>query len=175
MQAAAEDTLQGARARRRAGLRAWLLVLPLAAFIAVTFVAPLGAMLTRSVHMPVVAGVLPETLRLLDGWSGPSLPDEAVFRALGHELSAAREDRLLGRVASRVNRVQGGLRSVMTRTARRLRSVEASLGGGVATDGAGEAPVLQRTVSPTPWRDAMLDIDDALGGSSDLASDPARG
>ncbi len=81
MQAGAAAT--GARARPRAGLRAWFLVLPLAAFIAVTFVAPLGAMLTRSVHMPVVAGALPETLRSLDGWNGQSLPDEAAFRALG--------------------------------------------------------------------------------------------
>ena len=161
MQAGAAAT--GARARPRAGLRAWFLVLPLAAFIAVTFVAPLGAMLTRSVHMPVVAGALPETLRSLDGWNGQSLPDEAAFRALGYELSAAREDRSLGRVASRVNRVQGGLRSVMTRTARRLRSVEASLRGAVATDGAGEASVSEGAVSPTPWRDALLDIDDAWG------------
>ncbi len=66
-------------------------------------------------------------------------------------------------MATRVNRVQGGLRSVMTRTARRLRSVEASLRGAVATDGAGEASVSEGAVSPTPWRDALLDIDDAWG------------
>ena len=43
-----------------AGVRAWFLVLPLVAFIGVTFIAPLGAMLTRSIHEPVVADVLPE-------------------------------------------------------------------------------------------------------------------
>ena len=135
-----------------AGLRAWALVVPLAAFIGVTFVAPLGAMLTRSVHTPVVAEALPETLRLLDGWDGSAAPGEAVFRALGRELLAAREARTLGQVANRVNRVEGGLRSVLTRTARRLRAAAPSL---EAAPGAGTAG------GPTPWRDAVLGMDEA--------------
>ena len=48
-------TLTGAR------LRALVLVAPLAAFIGVTFLAPLGSMLVRSVHDPLVADALPET------------------------------------------------------------------------------------------------------------------
>ncbi|MYE80498.1 MAG: hypothetical protein F4X36_01360, partial [Gammaproteobacteria bacterium] len=119
------------------GLRAWSLVLPLAAFIGVTFVAPLGAMLTRSVHMPVVADALPETVRLLGEWDGAAIPGEAVFQALGQELLAAREARTLGQVATRVNRVEGGLRSVLTRTARRLGAAAPELpaapGGGTST------------------------------------------
>ena len=130
------------------GLRAWSLVLPLAAFIGVTFVAPLGAMLTRSVHMPVVADALPETVRLLGERDGAAIPGEAVFQALGQELLAAREARTLGQVATRVNRVEGGLRSVLTRTARRLGAAAPELpaapGGGTLT-----------------WRDAMVGMDDA--------------
>ena len=164
-------TARNARKRVAPGLRAWFLVLPLAAFIGVTFVAPLGAMLTRSAHMPVVADALPETLRLLAGWDRGGVPGEAAFRALGHELVAARETRTLGQVASRVNRVEGGLRSVLTRTARQLRSAAPALG--VAVDGGAPAGS-ERTDSTrgpggtpaAPWRDAMLAMDDAWGDAS---------
>lgn len=108
------------RLNKSAGLRAWLLVLPLMAFIAVTFIAPLGAMLTRSVHTPVVADALPETLRLLRDWDGGGAPGEAVFAAAAGELAAAREARTLGQVATRINRLESGMRGVLTRTARKL-------------------------------------------------------
>ena len=39
------------------------------------------------------------------------MPGEAVYEAAARELVAARAERTLGQVASRVNRVQGGLRS----------------------------------------------------------------
>ena len=93
-------------------LRAAGLVLPLVAFIAATFVAPVATMLVRSVYDPVVADALPETLAALRTWDGEGAPSEAVFAAAAGELLRAREQRTLGRIASRVNRVQGGLRSV---------------------------------------------------------------
>ena len=120
----------------RPPLRAAGLVLPLAAFIGVTFAAPLAAMLLRSVHDPVVADALPETLALLREWDGESDPGEAVYAAMARELVRARGERTIGRVASRVNRVRGGLRSVLVRSGRRLREVEAG-----------------------PWRAALLDVD----------------
>ena len=148
--------------RHDAGLRAWALVLPLLAFIGVTFIAPLGAMLTRSVQEPVVADALPETLGALAEWDGRTVPGEPVFHAAVGEFLEARETRALGRVATRINRVQGGLRSVITRSARRLdRIAETSscftsnhseiIGGTDAGPGA------------TPCRDTMLEIDDAWG------------
>ena len=94
--------------------RAVGLVLPLVAFIGLTFVAP------------VVAGALPETLGLLQDWDGVQPPLEPVFEAIARELRKAREERTLGRIAARANRVRGGLRSVITRTARRLREAESS-------------------------------------------------
>ena len=101
-------------------LRAAGLIFPLVAFIGLTFIAPLATMLTRSVYDPVVADALPDTLRLLQAWDGEGSPPEPVFKALARELRQAREARTMGQVAARVNRVQGGLRSVVTRTARRL-------------------------------------------------------
>ncbi len=121
-------------------MRAALLVLPLLVFIGVTFLAPLANMLVRSVHDPVVADALPKTLEKLRAWDGRNLPDEAVYEALAGELLKAREDRTLGQVATRINRVQSGLRSVLTRSARRLRNIEAG-----------------------PWREAMTGIHAAWG------------
>ena len=58
----------------RAKLRALGLVAPLLIFIVVTFVAPLGTMLLRSVYDPVVANAIPETLELLEDWDGTGTP-----------------------------------------------------------------------------------------------------
>ena len=125
-------------AERRARLRAAGLALPLVAFVGVTFVAPLVSMLVRSVYDPVVADVLPETIALLDDWDGVGVPEEAVFEAAARELLVAQEERTIGQVAGRVNRVQGGLRSVMVVSARRLR------------DASGDA-----------WRETMVEINPA--------------
>ena len=125
---------------RRARLRAAGLALPLVAFIGATFVVPLGTMLVRSVYDPVVADALPDTLERLRDWDGSGVPTEAVYEAAARELLAAREARVLGRVASRVNRVRGGLRSVFVRTVRRLREVDRG-----------------------PWREALIGIDAAWG------------
>ena len=119
-------------------IRAMGLVLPLLIFLGVTFLAPLGTMLLRSVYDPVVADALPATLTALREWDGDALPPEAAYEAAAREIGAAREARTLGQVASRTNRLQSGLRGVFTRTARDLREV-----------------------AEGPWRDAMADIDSA--------------
>ena len=126
------------RARR---LRVAVPVLPLAAFILVTFIAPLATMLVRSVYDPRVAGTLPETLSLLSEWDGKSLPAEAVFQTARRELLEARQARNLGRVVTSINRVQPGLRSVIMRSVRRLRGIPGS----------------------DSWRDTLIEMDPAWG------------
>ena len=130
---------------RRGRLVALGLVAPLLLFVGVTFIAPLLTMLVRSVHDPVVADAMPETLALLQGWEGDGLPEEAVYETAARELGRASEERTIGQVAGRVNRVRGGLRSVFTGTARELRDV--------APDPAAAAG--------TPWRDALTALDPA--------------
>ena len=129
---------------RRPGLRPRLraagLALPLMAFVGVTFVAPLASMLAHSFYDPVVADALPETLALLEAWDGETAPGEAVFEAAARELVGAQEERIIGQVAGRVNRVQAGLRSVLAITGRRL------------AEGSGG-----------PWRETMTGIDSAWG------------
>ena len=108
------------QALNRKSLRAALLAAPLLVFLAVTFIAPLGAMLVRSVYEPAVANALPETLGALAQWEGRSLPDEEAFRIAGAEFVALNERRALGAVATRVNRLESGMRSTMLGTARAL-------------------------------------------------------
>ena len=122
-------------------MRPAMLVLPLAAFILVTFVAPLAVMLGRSVYDPLVADALPETLRLLRQWDGERTPSEAVFETVADELLQARRQRTLGQIATRVNRVQAGLRSVLMKSVRTLRG----------------AP------RPDSWREAMIAVDPKWG------------
>ena len=107
-----------------ARVRAAALTLPLVAFIGVTFLAPLGLMLTRSVHEPLVADALPVTLAMLKEWDGTALPGEDAFVALGRELLSLHQQRSLGGVATRVNRLESGMRSAIVRTARQLRDAD---------------------------------------------------
>ena len=124
---------------RRARLQAAGLVLPLAAFIAITFAVPVGTMLVRSVYDATVADAMPLTLALLAEWDGRGTPPDAVYDAASAEFARADEEGTLGRVATRINRVEGGLRSVLVRTARQLENVPADQRG----------------------REALLDIDPA--------------
>ena len=101
-------------------LRAALLAAPLFVFVSVTFIAPLATMMLRSVYEPVVAESLPETLAALADWDGRELPNEATFRVAGMEFIALNERRALGSVATRVNRLESGMRSTMLGVAREL-------------------------------------------------------
>ena len=126
---------------RKVRLRAAVPVVPLAAFILVTFIAPLATMLVRSVYDPLVAEAMPETLLLLSEWDGKSIPREAVFEAAVGELLEARQARNLGRIVTRINRVQPGMRSVIMKSVRRLRRISGS----------------------DSWRDTLIDMDPAWG------------
>ena len=100
--------------------QALLLALPLVAFIGVTFVAPLGSMVLRSLHDPLVADILPKTVAALGGWDGKELPPESTYALLAAELKQARKDKTIGRLATRLNRQATGMRSVISGTGRRL-------------------------------------------------------
>lgn len=100
------------------------LVLPLVAFIVITFLIPLGNMVKESVYDGEVADALPKTLQLLKDWDGVEIPSEEVFRALAEEIVILQENRTIGKIGIRVNRVISGTRSVWGKTARRVKDVE---------------------------------------------------
>ena len=68
-----------------------MFVLPLFAFVFVSFVIPIFDMLFRSIDNPVVATHLPKTIEKLNEWDGKSLPNEAIFATLAQELLAAKK------------------------------------------------------------------------------------
>jgi putative spermidine/putrescine transport system permease protein len=129
-----------ARPLRSARLRAAALTLPLLAFVGVTFIAPLGSMLVRSFHEPQVADALPRTLESLEAWDGGAVPGEETFRILATELRLLDERRKLGGVATRINRLESGMRSTIMDTARALRGAE-----------------------PGSWREALVTADPVWG------------
>lgn len=112
------------RANRRRRIRAVLLVVPLFIFILISFLIPIGDMLFRSVDNPVVAGLIPETLAELDKWDGKELPDERTFETMAKELGLLQIDRKLGKLGSRLNFERGGMRSLITKTGRKLKKIK---------------------------------------------------
>ncbi|MGR3249932.1 MAG: ABC transporter permease [Paracoccus sp. (in: a-proteobacteria)] len=129
-----------ARSQRRARRRAFLLVLPLLAFIVVTFVVPIGQMLQRSfyndgfsVNMPQVSAWFAQTER-------GTPPDEAAWNALAADLTASAEARTIGVVGTRINYDLPGTRSLFTSTGRQVR----------------------RGIEP-PYDQALLEIDEDWG------------
>src|SRR5471030_2755969 len=78
--------------KRRYIRRSVLLILPLLALLVLGFLTPIGALLSKSVENPEVAGTLPKTLVQLKNWDGQALPGESAFSALGEDLRSARSN-----------------------------------------------------------------------------------
>lgn len=108
------------RASRRHRTKALLLIAPLALFLLLTFLVPIGALLSRSVVDTEVAEILPTVSARLQSWNGTALPEDAVFAALATDVRAARSAGRLASAATRLNYDVNGFRSLMFSTARRL-------------------------------------------------------
>lgn len=117
------------RSLRRKKTRALLLIAPLLIFVGVTFIAPIGNMLLRSVENQIVSEVLPQTVAALEGWDGTSgeLPDEAVYAALVADLLIAYENKTHIKVAIRLNYENPGMTSQFKKTGRDVRRYDPNL------------------------------------------------
>lgn len=104
---------------RRNGL---LLTLPLLAFIAVFFAAPIGAMLWRSVSNPLPASLMPETAAALSQWDASGLPGEDAFQAVVEDLKAMKSEDA-AKLGSQLNFDLGGLKSLIMKTAREAKKL----------------------------------------------------
>ena len=118
-----KDRLQKTLRRRK--LVAAGLVLPLGAFVFITFMFPIVLMLFRSIDNPIVHENMPQTVAILEHWDGKDLPGEEAFAALAADLVSARESKMIGRVATRMNFEMAGVRSLFTGTARKAKKIEA--------------------------------------------------
>jgi len=112
------------KAQRVRKLRAFALVLPLLAFVLITFILPIVDMLLRSVDNPVVARNLPITLNVLKDWDGTGTPDETAYAAIAKELVEARENKEMGKVATRLNFETSGMRSLIGKSVRKIRRLK---------------------------------------------------
>ena len=115
-----------ARAERRARIRAFLLILPLLAFVMVSFIAPIADMLFRSVENDIVADTLPRTVVELQDWDPASgVPGEPVFEAFYADMLEATEAKIHTRLGSRLNYEESGMSSLFRKTnARRLGRID---------------------------------------------------
>ncbi|MEM9781574.1 MAG: ABC transporter permease [Pseudomonadota bacterium] len=110
------------RALRREKLRAFMLVAPLLAFILITFIAPIGQMLTRSIGNEIVPTTIPGTLAAMGEWD-PSVsdaPDERVFQALFFDMFLAAELKEHTKLGTRLNYEQQGMSSLFRGAGRQM-------------------------------------------------------
>ncbi len=108
---------------RQSKIRAMLLVLPPLAFLVFVFVIPIGSMLTRSVDDNLINDVMPRTLAAFETWDKVSEPDESMYLAFFEDLKEA-EKTEIGKVSVRMNYAKPGWRSLVKRTARRIKKME---------------------------------------------------
>jgi putative spermidine/putrescine transport system permease protein len=125
-----------AKAEAVARRRAFLLVLPLLAFIVLTFVAPIGQMLYRSVNNPAFyswtdrdTNTKTETMVHIREWfdntEANEVPGEEAYAALVADLVHAKEIKAIGQIATRINYDKPGSRSLFTKSARKAGKLEA--------------------------------------------------
>lgn len=112
------------RSLRAEKLRALGLVSIPAAFLVILFIWPLVTLFSKSVDDRLVNNVLPRTMEIYEQWDGADLPGEAHFEAMFLDLVEA--DRLqLGKVSTRMNYDKSGWKSLIKKSGRKLRKMEA--------------------------------------------------
>lgn len=112
------------RAERKKRIRGFLFLVPPLVFIIITFILPIADMLLRSVYIAEVKDLLHHTVSSLEKWDGQGLPDELTFYALAHEIQLLKKNRSLGKVALRLNYEKSGMRSLLKKTARKLKKAQ---------------------------------------------------
>ncbi|MDA8853858.1 ABC transporter permease [Amylibacter sp.] len=111
---------------RRQKIRALLLIAPLLFFVLLTFIAPIGDMLFRSVENNIVSDTLPRTVKVLSKWDSMSgqAPDEEVFEAFARDLKIAVKSKLHTKLGSRLNYEKTGISSLVRQTGRKIKKLD---------------------------------------------------
>ncbi|WP_244521019.1 ABC transporter permease [Allgaiera indica] len=133
-------SLRKAEAKKRR--TAFMLTLPLLAFITVMFLVPLLGMVWLSVANTAVRDYMPKTVSALATWDGKELPPEKAYAAVGEDLTAAFKARTFGRVAKRLNEEMPGVMGVINKTSFRSNKLK---------------------TPPASWKDELIKIDPKWG------------
>ncbi len=128
-----------AEAQTRARRRAFLLVLPLLAFIVLTFVVPIAYMLMRSVEHDGFSATAPSLAAWFAEHPQGSEIDETAYAALVSDLKLMQEDKTTGQAGTRINYTVPGTISLFKSAARKAKDMQ------------------------PPYKDALLAVDTAWG------------
>ena len=114
------------KAQRRLRWRAFLLVSPLLSFIVIAFIVPIGLILVNSFYDDTLNKYMPNTANVIEQWQDTTqTPSEAVYEALVMDLVASKAVKDDGKIATRLNYEQAGLRTLIKKTSRRAKNLEA--------------------------------------------------
>jgi len=101
------------KAERVNKIKAFLLVAPLLLFLIITYISPIGDMLTRSVDDKMITNMLPKTFKAMEKWDGQELPPEEVFASFLSDYKILIEAQTQGKLTQRLNKEKNGFNSIL--------------------------------------------------------------
>ena len=112
------------KTERKNKIKAFLLVFPLLLFIIVTFIVPIGDMLTRSIDDSLINEVYGKTFEEYIKWdkAKDELPPEAVYKALFEDIAYGEKIKI-GRSLTRMNYSKSGWKSLIKKTRRQINKI----------------------------------------------------
>ncbi|WP_284165062.1 ABC transporter permease [Frigidibacter sp. SD6-1] len=113
-----------ATAQARARRRAFLLVVPLLAFVLITFVVPIGYMLKRSFEHDGFSSAAPNLAAWFDANPDGSEITEEAYAALVADLAQMQKDKTPGQAGTRINYTVPGTISLFKGAARKAKDMQ---------------------------------------------------
>jgi len=104
--------------------KALLLVVPLLLFLIITYIAPIGELLTRSVDDKMVTNMLPKTFEAMKKWDGQELPSEEVFASFLSDYKVLVKAKTQGKLGQRLNKEKNGFNSILKKLIRKMKTFE---------------------------------------------------
>lgn len=144
------------QALRKQKMRALILIAPLLIFVMVSFVAPIGSMLLRSVQntagVDYIPDLMPNVVAAIQDWDPRSgeAPPEEVYRGMAMDLAAAFENRTHTQLGRRFNYESPGFSSLFRSAGRPVSNWD------LENDG--------------PFKEKFLDLNDGWGNIEYWAS-----
>ncbi|MDB9739684.1 ABC transporter permease [Candidatus Pelagibacter sp.] len=112
------------KAERRNKIKAFLLVAPLLLFLLITYIFPIGEMLTRSIDDKMVTNMLPKTFKAMENWDGQELPPEEVFASFLIDYKTLVKAKTQGKLDQRLNKEKNGFNSILKKLKRKMKKFE---------------------------------------------------
>ncbi|MDA7565121.1 ABC transporter permease [Candidatus Pelagibacter sp.] len=112
------------KAERRNKIKAFLLVAPLLLFLLITYIFPIGEMLTRSIDDKMITNMLPKTFKAMENWDGQELPPEEVFASFLLDYEILVKAKTQGKLDQRLNKEKNGFNSILKKLKRKMKKFE---------------------------------------------------